>query len=96
MAADATSGDLPLRFSQNQYARRSPSLDIQQQIYNVLEQPPATSRDVSAGRRGAARLTQTAWVGVATTLSGCSQIGIIVVSVVRLPQSVYARQCGSL
>jgi aminobenzoyl-glutamate utilization protein B len=35
-AGDATSDNLPPRFSQIQYAWRSPTLGIQQQIYNVL------------------------------------------------------------
>ena len=34
---DATSDNLPPRFSQIQYSWRSPDLGIQQQIYNVLE-----------------------------------------------------------
>ena len=34
---DATSDNLPPRFSQIQYSWRSPSLAIQQQIYNILE-----------------------------------------------------------
>ena len=38
VGGDATSDNLPPRFSQIQYAWRSPSLGIQQQIYNVLEQ----------------------------------------------------------
>jgi len=37
VGGDATSDNLPPRFSQIQYAWRSPSLGIQQQIYNVLE-----------------------------------------------------------
>jgi aminobenzoyl-glutamate utilization protein B len=37
VGGDATSYNLPPRFSQIQYAWRSPSLGIQQQIYNVLE-----------------------------------------------------------
>ncbi|SEF02505.1 aminobenzoyl-glutamate utilization protein B [Rhizobiales bacterium GAS188] len=36
VAGDATSDNLPPRFSQIQYAWRSPTLAIQQQIYNVL------------------------------------------------------------
>jgi aminobenzoyl-glutamate utilization protein B len=36
-AGDATSDNLPPRFSQIQYSWRSPALGIQQQIYNVLE-----------------------------------------------------------
>jgi aminobenzoyl-glutamate utilization protein B len=36
VAGDATSDNLPPRFSQIQYAWRSPMLAIQQQIYNVL------------------------------------------------------------
>src|SRR6266851_3206294 len=38
VGGDATSDNLPPRFSQIQYAWRAPSLGIQQQIYNVLEQ----------------------------------------------------------
>ena len=37
VGGDATSDNLPPRFSQIQYAWRSPSLGIQQQIYTVLE-----------------------------------------------------------
>ena len=36
-AGDATSDNLPPRFSQIQYSWRGPTLGIQQQIYNVLE-----------------------------------------------------------
>src|SRR5260370_39908738 len=36
VGGDATSDNLPPRFSQIQYAWRSPMLTIQQQIYNVL------------------------------------------------------------
>jgi aminobenzoyl-glutamate utilization protein B len=37
VGGDATSDNLPPRFSQIQYARHSPSLGIQQQTYAVLE-----------------------------------------------------------
>ncbi len=37
VAGDATSDNLPPRFSQIQYSWRAPTLGIQQQIYNVLE-----------------------------------------------------------
>ena len=37
VAGDATSDNLPPRFSQIQYSWRSPTLDIQEQIYKVLE-----------------------------------------------------------
>jgi aminobenzoyl-glutamate utilization protein B len=37
VGGDMTSDNLPPRFSQIQYACRSPSLGIQQQIYTVLE-----------------------------------------------------------
>ena len=36
-AGDATSDNLPPRFSQIQYSWRSPTLAVQQQIYEVLE-----------------------------------------------------------
>src|SRR6185312_15031122 len=37
VAGDATSDNLPPRLSQIQYSWRGPTLGIQQQIYNVLE-----------------------------------------------------------
>jgi aminobenzoyl-glutamate utilization protein B len=48
VAGDATSDNLPPRFSQIQYAWRSPTLAIQQQIYNVL----ANNARHSAGATG--------------------------------------------
>ena len=56
VGGDATSDNLPPRFSQIQYAWRSPSIGIQQQICTVLEQ---NARHVAAmtcrqcGARGA-------------------------------------------
>ena len=43
VGGDATSDNLPPRLSQIQYSWRSPSIPVQQQIYNVL----ATTRDTS-------------------------------------------------
>jgi aminobenzoyl-glutamate utilization protein B len=47
-AGDATSDNLPPRFSQIQYSWRSPTLAVQQQIYEVLEN---NARHAAAARR---------------------------------------------
>jgi aminobenzoyl-glutamate utilization protein B len=63
VGGDATSDNLPPRFSQIQYAWRSPSLGIQQQIYNVLEK---NARHVAAmtGRSASVRWVTKARVGL--------------------------------
>jgi aminobenzoyl-glutamate utilization protein B len=66
VGGDATSDNLPPRFSQIQYAWRAPSLGIQQQIYNVLEQ---NARHVAAmtGCRASVRWITKTRVGLTIT-----------------------------
>jgi aminobenzoyl-glutamate utilization protein B len=63
VGGDATSDNLPPRFSQIQYAWRSPALGIQQQIYTVLEQ---NARHVAAitGCRASVRWVTKTRVGL--------------------------------
>jgi hypothetical protein len=63
VGGDATSDNLPPRFSQIQYAWRSPSLGIQQQIYAVLEK---NARHVAAmtGCRASVRWVTKTRVGL--------------------------------
>ena len=63
VGGDATSDNLPPRFSQIQYAWRSPSLGIQQQIYTVQEQ---NARHVAAmtGCRASVRWVTKTRVGL--------------------------------
>ena len=63
-AGDATSDNLPPRFSQIQYAWRSPTLGIQQQIYNVLEKN-ARHAAGAAGCQVSARWVTKTRVGIA-------------------------------
>jgi metal-dependent amidase/aminoacylase/carboxypeptidase family protein len=73
VGGDATSDNLPPRFSQIQYASRSPSLGIQQQIYSVLEQ---NARHVAAmtGCRASVRWITKTRVGLTNHTDGRSDI----------------------
>jgi aminobenzoyl-glutamate utilization protein B len=73
VGGDATSDNLPPRFSQIQYAWRSPSLRIQQQIYNALEN---NARHVAAmtGCHALMRWITKTRVGLANHFSCCSPV----------------------
>jgi len=63
VGGDATSDNLPPRFSQIQYAWRSPMLGIQQQIYNVLANN-ARQAAATAGFRASVRWVTKTRVGL--------------------------------
>src|SRR5690348_3153821 len=65
VGGDATTDNLPPRFSQIQYAWRSPSLGIQQQTYNVL-QNNAGSAAAMIGCHACGRWIYKALVGLST------------------------------
>jgi aminobenzoyl-glutamate utilization protein B len=62
-AGDATSDNLPPRFSQIQYSWRGPTLGIQQQIYNVLENN-ARNAAATAGCQASVRWVTKTRVGL--------------------------------
>ena len=59
VGGDATSDNLPPRFSQIQYAWRSPALDIQQQIYAVLERKARQVAQMTSCRTSVSWVTKT-------------------------------------
>jgi aminobenzoyl-glutamate utilization protein B len=65
IGGDATSDNLPPRFSQIQYAWRSPSLGIQQQIYAVLEKNARHVAAITGCRASVSWVTKTR-VGLTT------------------------------
>ena len=65
-AGDATSDNLPPRFSQIQYSWRAPTLGIQEQISACWRTTPGTPRPSPAARRRCEWVTKTR-VGLRTT-----------------------------